>query len=511
MIKTRLGLFLWAFAQFTVLQCVRSMKSMQSPYLLAALLTASGYTQFVSPDSLVSGTVMLSSFIALSAVEGSISNHVVTSASLACLVLACASRDGKLFERQSQRAVSMFAAVLYLVTGIHKLNSGFFTTELSCASLYLAGAVSAQPQFLLDIPVVFNALSSLVRLAPIGAAVLELSFGLLIPIAVLCELKSLQRGIVMVGSLFHAVLALPPSPLSVYPFSAIMVPIYMMLAPDTVVIESVVSRLIKPVWSKALIGILFAFAYQYAPSSLFDQERLYEYPNYDLWSASLVWNLLWWSVIFGACLSTPKTNDRSSASIRIPFIGKLVLLLLFLFAMTPYIGIRNYPALAMFSNLRTEGDNPNHWTIDFDLFNYQKDWVEIQASNLDSITKFQIDLGELFPDKLKSTLDRFGLSKEFVICPPSWDRSEGTYSTSDDLNIPFIELRRRLSAIDFEGPSSPVFVDYIRHFPDGQVKQYHFDSGKVDSLDETVRPLNLFEKLFVRFRSFSNKYSPCRH
>lgn len=511
MISSRLGLFLWAFAQFTVLQCVRSIKSMQSPYILAALLTASGYTQFVSPDSLVSGTLMLSSFIALSAIEGSLSNHVVTSASLACLVLACASKDRKLVERQSQRAVSIFAAVVYLVTGIHKLNSGFFTTEHSCASLYVAGAISALPLFLLDFPVVFNGLSSLLRLAPIGAAVLELSLGILIPIAVLCELKNLRRSIVLAGSLFHAVLALPPSPLSVYPFSAIMVPIYVMLAPDTVVLESVVSRLIKPVWSKALIGMLFAVAFQYAPSSLFDQDRLYEYPNYDLWSASLVWNILWWSVIFGACLSTPQSNDRCSPTVRIPFFGKVVLFFLFLFAMTPYIGMRNYPALAMFSNIRTEGDIPNHWTIDFDLFNYQKDWVEIQASNLDSISKFQIDLGELFPDKLKSTLDRFGLAKEFIICPPSWELSEGNYSTFDDFNIPFIELRRRLSAIDLEGTSSPLFVDYIRHFPDGQVKQYHFDSTKVDPLDESVRSLNLFEKLFVRFRSFSNKYSPCRH
>jgi len=452
---------------------------------------------------------MYTSFIAQSLIDGSLSNHVVSSSALAALVLSCYAGG------QTQTAIVWFTAILYWVTGIHKLNSGFFDPHYSCASLYVSGAFAWVPKSILSFPLVHAIFSKLIHIAPVMAALFEN----LIPIPLLLSLgwdtenQLVRRCTLFIGAVFHALLALPPSPLSVYPFSAIMVPIYVMLVPDMCGLETRVGDLIlrNGIAQICLVGIIAAAA-QWGPRLLFQEDDLFEYPNYGLWGVSVVWNCVFWvliilSVIVGPIRGQPRrTTIRSSGC---GWITILILISLAGFGLTPYIGLRNYPALAMFANLRTEGTKPNHWIGGIDLFQYQRDYVIVHETNIESIMKMQINLGELFPVKLKDTNDMFGLSNEFYICPPKWPFDRPSYKFRT-FNVPFIELRRRLTSVNWADVPQG-YVKYTRVRPDGSKLDEFFRSEKLEASWHLLQPLSWFERYFVKFRTFSDEYSPCRH
>ena len=493
---------------------MRSLKGPVLHYPLVVLIVSSGWIQFIDPENMVLSIIMMVSFVLMSIIDGSLSNHVVTSVTLALIILSCSSRNRLRAQSLSGLSTRWCTAVLYLSTGIHKLNVDFFNPRHSCASLFASGAFAAIPLRVLELSGVHACLSFLVKTAPYAAILIEIG----VPLAIIASIfwdtddRKLGRIIVFAGSLFHAVLALPPSPLSVYPFSAVMVPVYVYLVPDNVDLEGVVDKVISPVWTRALIVLTFVLAYSYAPYVLFGETELFEYPNYDMWGCSLVWNCLWWALIAYSCATAVKPSAQPvPAASRIRFSSWTILILFGMFAMTPYIGLRNYPALAMFSNLRTEGTRPNQLTADWDLFNYQKDWVEIIDSNFAPIVNFQVDIAPMFPQALKRTIQSFNAENEFFICPPKWDMPNPTVAKFVDFNIPFIELRRRVSQYAWNQTEEPVFVEYIRHYPDGKVKPSRFESSQIDEFDDVIQPLNVFERTMVRFRSFSNMYSPCRH
>lgn len=212
-IQSQRGLFNWAFGQFALLQIVKTIKgfstidysfSCKFPTLIILLISVC-FILFRNPDHTKASICLYASFGTLSLLDGSLSNHVVTSSALAVLALTCMFQPRPKF----RVATTWFCAVLYLVTGIHKLNSGFFDPKHSCASLYVAGSLSILPHSLFEtfLPV----LHPLVRAAPYCAVFFELTWpGLLV-----FSSGTLYKFAVLVGSLFHAVLAFPPSPLYV--------------------------------------------------------------------------------------------------------------------------------------------------------------------------------------------------------------------------------------------------------------------------------------------------------
>ena len=145
-----------------------------------------------------------------------------------------------------------------------------------------------------------------------------------------------------------------------------MVPLYTILCPNSERLLSVVNRLMSSRIFIAIIVGLFSLFWMSAPVMLLGERELFEYPNYGLWGVSVLWNSVWWIVILFASLAS--ISERELVSIFPPIKAWPVLLFLTLFALSPYIGLRTYPALAMFSNLRTEGNRPNHFLLDFDLF-----------------------------------------------------------------------------------------------------------------------------------------------
>jgi hypothetical protein len=295
---------------------------------------------------------------------------------------------------------------------VHKLNSDFFDPTHSCASLYVSGALSSLPEVIFQFNGLHQICVLLVKLAPYVAVTFELGMPILL---LWSSSDKAHRIVILAGSFFHAILALPPSPLSVYPFSAIMVPIYILLVPESVEIEKPVNYLMSRLWVKALIPMVLFLANMYAPSLLFQQATLFEYPNYGLWSCFFVWNCMWWSIIIFQCLQSRSPKCSSSMLAQPNPLSAIIIVSLFLFAMSPYVGLRTYPALAMFSNLRVEGSNPNHWMPSNDLFGYMRDWAEITEAHHSTVLNMQVDLGQMFPEKLKSTNARFGISNDFYI------------------------------------------------------------------------------------------------
>ncbi|KAF4716083.1 hypothetical protein FOZ63_026589 [Perkinsus olseni] len=116
----------------------------------------------------------------------------------------------------------------------------------------------------------------------------------------------------------------------------------------------------------------------------------------------------------------------------------------------------------MFSNLRTEGGQPNSHVFgdDFDFLGYQRDYVTVHSTNIPSIEWAQVDLGQLFTSETKRFLTEYNISSEFWITPPfkGWPypptREFVPYST------PFVELRRRIAEMkDFP---KDAYINYTR-------------------------------------------------
>ena len=497
------SLFRWTFAQFAVLQIVKSGKGIVGSGQLSVLalpwvilLFSTVYVLVWDANNQNVSNTLLGSFLVMALADGSVSNHVVTSVCLAVLTLLT---NGGL-----KVAVRWFCALLYLVAGLHKLNSDFFKPHHSCGSLYVAGSLSIFPRYLVTLLQPYIQL--MVDSAPYCAATFELTW----PVLLLFFWGNFYKFAVLIGCVFHAVLALPPSPLSVYPFSAIMIPLYTILCPNSERLVGIVNKLMGSKIFVAFIVGMFSLFWVSAPGILVGDRDLFEYPNYGLWGVSVLWNSLWWITIFFASLGT--TSGQELREKYPPVRAWPVLLFLVLLAMSPYVGLRTYPALAMFSNLRTEGENPNHFLPTFDLFGYQKDYVTVLRTNFEPIQHLQVDLGRLLPNTLKETTQKFNLSNEFYICPPYW-KPLGGEGKFVPFSVPLIEIRRRMAGVDWDNDPN-VRGKHIKmtwHGPRGNAKVITFDQTSPGEYPELIQPLTWFERLFVRFRTFSNEYSPCRH
>jgi hypothetical protein len=109
----------------------------------------------------------------------------------------------------------------------------------------------------------------------------------------------------------------------------------------------------------------------------------------------------------------------------------------------------------------------------------------------------QVDLGSFFDSRTGGLLEENSLSKEFYVVPPKWNHPRPL--SFKPFSVPYIELRRRISS-----NKSPGYVEYRRG---GKTLSYNTTVGD----EELQRSLDVFENIAVRFRTFDDSYSPCRH
>eukprot|EP01036_Dinobryon_divergens_P024605 gene24605-33073_t len=325
-----------------------------------------------------------------------------------------------------------------------------------------------------------------------------------------------------IGATFHLFLCLPMPPMSVYPFSMVMVPFYIILLPEEA--ADVVHHLLVH-WKLLLLLIAtLTLVLSVALQRILDGEPMpLEYPHYGLWPAAVLWNICTWSAL-------------AFISIRLPSIPRIALhdgsmtqwstVLVCLFAavgLSPYMNIRNYPALAMFSNLRSygEGRQSNHFLLKEELsighvWSNKDSFITIHNTTLPALRYGQVNLANYYLPSILKFNDAYGVKNEFWINPPVWlPAGDDENRPFVEYSIPYIEFQRRVT--QGMARKRTYVQDFMIEFsvngdsdskrsitiPDGN------DSLKLELLSEG--PLGIIESMLFRFRSFDIHYSPCRH
>jgi len=520
-----LGVFTGLWAQVMVLQVVklaikaRSAGANQPAAIAWLALMASAVAFGVLLPERGEATVFLNAagLLVLSC-TGSQSNHVILEMVVCVAILVTYSANRKRWLAQATHAVRLFLVVLYWVTGLHKLNSDWDNNALSCCNHMIGGLLALPPlnfNFMLDnLPI---------GLFPYFTAVTELT----LPILLLRSGKSLRYATV-VAALFHLPIGMMLPPMSVYPFSLLMAPLYVFVIPSQ---ASAVFGRVKG-WVACLVVAVACQKWTalMAPELEAGTEP-FEYPAYGCWAAGIVWCIGVYSMLVFAAVSDKNAKEVCSSTPT--WRGRFVALFVLVFGLSPYLGIRNYPALAMFSNLRTEGGRSNHAFLgdDFDLIGWQRDYVTVHETNIRVLELAQVDLAPLYTRKTKKTLNFIYAERQFWLTPPleAWPNNyTRPMSMWKPYSMPFLELRRRLAPLRAAGSEGTVL--YTRTLARAKLRypglwqrlgKENLEADKVTpniTYDLSVggdaeleEPLPWWLAVVARWRTFDVEYSPCRH
>eukprot|EP00439_Symbiodinium_sp_Y106_P074435 s371_g14.t1 len=381
---------------------------------------------------------------------GSRSNHIMQDLIInAAIVLAAVVGPGNAadFSRRLGAAVHRFLVVLYAVSALHKLNSDWFDTQVSCASSVTATLLAQYGPAWLK-----GRFREVLWRSPVATFVLETSPGAAAAFEVILPALLAAAGPpgfcrrlgVSLGAVFHLMLALPLPPASFYPFSASCLALY---APDAVsnfclVAERVAPFLGRLLWF-ALPGLLAATTAAADSSGSWStwvkqgdgSDAPFE--PYDLYNGAIYWCFLVTALWLLLCLCGPGSADKGGerpargGALASVFVVLAVLTL----GLGPYLGTRTYPAFAMFSNLRIEGGAPNHQFLGtgLDLFGFQADVVHV-------------DLSQLYTHRTSAFFAAAGLLPALWICPPSWRYPPAANFTA--FSAPAAGLYQRLKTQD---------------------------------------------------------------
>ena len=266
--------------------------------------------------------------------------------------------------------------ILYFFVVFHKLNAGFFTTSVSCASnFYVAqNAYSLLPQT-----------DQILALNAYGTIIIEA----LIPI-LLCFRLTRNWGLLL-GLVFHCIIAYNPLN-GFYDFSSLVFAVYFLFTSYTFsnklygVYESTgrYKKTLKdriPGFSKrkllmmaAVFGIGMILVH-------FLTTSFQDYFRHVLWTGFSIGFI----GVFVVAMFTksPETKEESNVFSLRHYSLLIIPILVFLNGITPYLGLKTEASFAMFSNLRTEGGISNHFLIpaSVQIFDYQRELVEVVESS----------------------------------------------------------------------------------------------------------------------------------
>ena len=280
-------------------------------------------------------------------------------------------KEGELFKSFAP-LLRIEVLILYFFAVFHKLNSGFFTPATSCATDLL----KAQS---------LDALIPLTDQLYLANAYFTLFIELSIPV-LLCFRQTRITGVIL-GLLFHCVLSYSTYN-AFYDFSSLMFAAYFVFLNPAFSVT--IYQLFHKVGSR-----ISAFFQAYSPAKLFCtillilmavgtvyalNQKLDSYRTVHLY---FFWTI--YSVLFFTCIViyAVRSNQTFTASERIfrsvHWSLLIVPALVFVNGTMPYLGLKTENSYAMFSNLRTEGGQSNHYLVPVtaQVFNYQKDIVEI--------------------------------------------------------------------------------------------------------------------------------------
>lgn len=292
-------------------------------------------------------------------------------------VLAPAVRRGAAPPDRVTTIVRPALLVLYAWATLHKLNSGFFDPDVSCASLFtthLGDRVRVLPT-----PDVLRAISPWCTVAIEGA------------LPVLLASRRGRAGAIVLGGAFHLLLTLHPIS-GVYSFSAAMLASY--------------AAFLAPSWAAALVRLaarlplgghhgrlVVALGGLVATIAAARAGRGWWVERGGL-AVLLVCGTAGWLVVLTAIhrdrrASAPSARPTGAAAV-------VVVVLLAVNGALPYLGVKTQLSFSMFSNLRTE-TAANHWFLPtWHLGPWEEPVVQVLAASHEEVDELA-DAGTVVP------------------------------------------------------------------------------------------------------------------
>ena len=284
------------------------------------------------------------------------SNLILFTSVFLLISLFKANKDNveQIFERL-RPSLCLSLAVVYILAGFHKLNYDFFNIEASCATesvrwyLWHYGLME------------FNIPEWILYALPVLTIVIEIVGGLFL-------LIPMYRywGLVMLTGM-HVYL----SPVSIYDFTSVCLAFMLCFLPLSFIQthKKALNRLVSYYIGAVIIGAIGVVLQKHF-HILGDLDA----PLVLSWPFTVFYLYLIYTLIFKLKLYTYKTDLK-----LFEWKNAVLPLLLLIFGLLNYFGLRTAGNFTMFSNVRTEGHHSNHFVMpeSFKLFDYQDKLVFI--------------------------------------------------------------------------------------------------------------------------------------
>lgn len=277
--------------------------------------------------------------------------------------------------------------ILYFWAVFHKLNSGFFAPEVSCATTLL------EAQHLDSLILIFP---QIISFNPYFTIIIELA------ILVMLYFKSTRNIAILTGLLFHLVLSYS-SYNAFFDFTSMVMAAYFLFTHQEFNrcadqwrknsrqrIKSLfnsysVSKLV--VVCVAVVALLGLIALLNKRLRTFEEFHLHFF--WTLYAVVLTY------VIVRFLFIKRRTDEANAFVFRSKWFIVLPVIV-FLNGASPYLGLKTENSYSMFSNLRTEGGETNHYLVpaSVQIFDYQANLVEIVSSTDESLQRL-VEANEL--------------------------------------------------------------------------------------------------------------------
>ena len=423
-------------------------------------------------------------------------NHVVFEVIVLTTILICfvymklkqkSNFTQKTFYETFAPAVRLEVIGLYLWAAIHKINTGFFDKDISCATIQIFNTRDALP--IMPTPDWF------ISVNPYLTLLVESSIPILLIIP-----KTRILGLI-IAIIFHFILGFRYTGFTilVYSFLSLFVPptSYDRIKPKFNHLKDKLSTNLSKFsnyknWKKTrfdkfithfifMISILLLMGFLMSgiprTSSILSMHGAY-----------LGFCFVFFVAFFYFILIRVKESGLEHRLALVPKMKWLLIfpvLILFL-GLLPHVGVKNIQAMAMFSNLRTEGGKTNHLFIpsSIQLFSNLEDLVKIKGANVRVLNRFS---GYSSKRPLRGT--SVTLPKSYI---EYMDNNKRDYRERFEYQLPFVLLQNTVTELSKDGNEN-IKLEYER---DGEIVY----SGNAES-DPILSNASTFQIKFLAQRA----------
>ena len=275
--------------------------------------------------------------------------------------------------------------VLYFFVVFHKLNTGFFDPEYSCAAFMYLRLAREYPALPVD---TWARLFVIYSTMAIEAA-----------IPIMLVVRRLRIAGLFLAFVFHFALAMDPGDV-VFNFSAMLLALFFLFLPES--FAGIVSAALLPLrrwWAEArLLSLSWlagrSIAYVIAPALfavLIFRTAIPTGLTYE--TSRRVWVAYSGFVLVAFVIALVRQRVTLESARQLLVVPAPVLLVFPLFlvfnGVLPYLGAKTETSFAMYSNLRTEGGVSNHWLMpaSMQIWEYQRDLVTVRRTSVRAVQR----------------------------------------------------------------------------------------------------------------------------